>query len=74
MLEWIAIGLLAAGVVRDLWRVRRLERRLDDFAGALLLVAQRAGAAARDPRSGEDVVTVEELVSEPERHLTANAA
>jgi hypothetical protein len=37
-----------AGVVSDLWRVRRLQRRLDDFAGALLLVAQRAGAAARE--------------------------
>jgi hypothetical protein len=53
MLEWIAIGLLAAGVVSDLWRMRRLQRRLDDFAGALLLVAQRAGAAAREASEQE---------------------
>jgi hypothetical protein len=53
MLEWIAIGLLAAGVVSDLWRMRGLQRRLDDSAGALLLVAQQAGAAAREATEQE---------------------
>jgi hypothetical protein len=58
MLEWIAIGLLVVNVVIAVWRVQRLERRLDEFAGVGTRGTHKwAGAAAtRGTREWADAV------------------